>query len=117
MTGHGFRGVASTILHETRAIHGFEHEHIELQRAHGKPNEVSAAYDYSKYIPERTKMMQWWADHLDEMRRKREGPAVQGNSRLTCRNWPLARRSDKPSRKAVTATPSSASPTTPTSKT
>jgi integrase len=69
MTGHGFRGVASTILHETRAIHGFEHEHIDLQLAHVKRNDVSAAYDYSKYLPERTKMMQWWADYLDETRR------------------------------------------------
>jgi len=30
MTGHGFRGLASTILHEQ----GYAHEHIELQLAH-----------------------------------------------------------------------------------
>ena len=35
MTGHGFRGVASTILHEQE----FEHEHIELQLAHMKRDE------------------------------------------------------------------------------
>ena len=36
MTGHGFRGVASTVLHELRSEHGFLHEHIELQLAHVK---------------------------------------------------------------------------------
>jgi integrase len=29
MTGHGFRGIASTILHEQ----GYDHQHIELQLA------------------------------------------------------------------------------------
>jgi integrase len=47
MTGHGFRGVASTVLHELRSKHGFLHEHIELQLAHVKRDDVSAAYDYS----------------------------------------------------------------------
>jgi hypothetical protein len=32
MTGHGFRGLASTILHER----GYAHEHIELQLAHAR---------------------------------------------------------------------------------
>ena len=67
MTGHGFRGVASTILHE----HGFEHEHIELQLAHMKRDEVSAAYDYSKHLAKRREMMQWWADYLDKARQER----------------------------------------------
>ncbi len=39
MTGHGFRGLASTILHEQ----GYSHDHIELQLAHAPRNEVSAA--------------------------------------------------------------------------
>ena len=42
MTGHGFRGLASTILHER----GFNHEHIELQLAHAPRNAVSAAYNH-----------------------------------------------------------------------
>jgi integrase len=71
MTGHGFRGVASTVLHELRSKHGFLHEHIELQLAHVKRDDVSAAYDYSAYMAERTKMMQWWADYLDKARQKR----------------------------------------------
>ncbi|MBS0442828.1 MAG: tyrosine-type recombinase/integrase [Proteobacteria bacterium] len=64
MTGHGFRGVASTILHEQ----GFEHAHIELQLAHQERDEVSAAYNFATYLPQRRKMMQWYADHLDQLR-------------------------------------------------
>jgi integrase len=61
MTGHGFRGVASTLLHEM----GFNHAHIELQLAHQERNAVSAAYNHATYLKERAKMMQQWADYLD----------------------------------------------------
>jgi len=64
MTGHGFRGVASTILHEQ----GWLHEHIELQLAHSERDEVSAAYNHALYLPQRAKMMQAWADHLDRLK-------------------------------------------------
>jgi integrase len=67
MTGHGFRGLASTILHEK----GFESEHIEAQLAHQKRNKVSAAYNHAKYLVQRREMLQWWADHCDEERSKR----------------------------------------------
>jgi len=62
MTGHGFRGVASTILHEK----GFDHAHIELQQAHQERNAVSAAYNHATYLKQRAKMMQWWSDFLDQ---------------------------------------------------
>lgn len=62
MTGHGFRGLASTILHEQ----GYEHEHIELQLAHVPKNAVSAAYNHALYLEPRTRMMQNWADYLDK---------------------------------------------------
>ena len=65
MTGHGYRGIASTLLHEL----GFPHEHIELQLAHQERNQVSAAYNWATYLPERRKMMQAWADHLDALRK------------------------------------------------
>jgi integrase len=61
MTGHGFRGLASTILHER----GYSHEHIELQLAHAPRNAVSAAYNHALYLEPRTKMMQGWADFLE----------------------------------------------------
>jgi integrase len=58
MTGHGFRGLASTILHEQ----GYVHEHIELQLAHAPRNAVSAAYNHALYLDPRSRMMQDWAD-------------------------------------------------------
>jgi integrase len=61
MTGHGFRGLASTVLHEK----GYGHEHIELQLAHAPRNAVSAAYNHALYLEPRTKMMQDWADFLE----------------------------------------------------
>jgi integrase len=61
MTGHGFRGLASTVLHEN----GFNHDHIELQLAHTPRNAVSAAYNHALYLEPRRKMLQWYADHLD----------------------------------------------------
>jgi integrase len=65
MTGHGFRGVASTILHEL----GHRHDLIEIQLAHQERNKVSAAYNHAKYVPQRAVMMQAWADHLDMLRK------------------------------------------------
>ncbi len=64
MTGHGFRGIASTILHEQ----GYNHDHIELQLAHAPRNAVSAAYNHALYLEPRTRMMQHWADFLDQTR-------------------------------------------------
>jgi integrase len=60
-TGHGFRATASTILNEN----GFPPDHIERQLAHSERNKVRAAYNHAQYLPERRKMMQWWADYLD----------------------------------------------------
>jgi integrase len=64
MTGHGFRGIASTALHEQ----GYNHEHIELQLAHSQRDAVSAAYNHALYLSQRTKMMQDWADYLDSIK-------------------------------------------------
>ncbi|MGP8175488.1 MAG: tyrosine-type recombinase/integrase [Terracidiphilus sp.] len=65
MTGHGFRGLASTILHEQ----GYNHDHIELQLAHAPRNAVSAAYNHALYLEPRANMMQDWADFLEQTRR------------------------------------------------
>lgn len=64
MTAHGFRGVASTILHEQ----GWPHEHIELQLAHQERDAVSASYNHALYLKPRAQMMQAWADHLAVLR-------------------------------------------------
>jgi integrase len=65
MTGHGFRGVASTILHEQ----GFGHHLIELQLAHQERDATVAAYNHATYLTDRAAMMQAWANHLDKLRK------------------------------------------------
>jgi integrase len=64
MTGHGFRSMASTILHEQ----GWPHEAIERQLAHAERNKVSAAYNYAEHLPKRREMMQAWADYLEGLK-------------------------------------------------
>ena len=63
MTGHGFRAVASTVLNEI----GFRSDVIERQLAHGERDDVRAAYNRAEYLPERRKMMQQWADYIDNV--------------------------------------------------
>ena len=62
MTGHGFRGLASTTLHEQE----FMHEAIELQLAHEKENKISKAYNGAQHLPYRTDMMYQWAKFIDD---------------------------------------------------
>lgn len=65
MTGHGFRSMAATRLNEM----GWNADAIERQLAHAEPNKVRAAYtSAAQYLPERTRMMQAWADYLDGLK-------------------------------------------------
>lgn len=75
MTGHGFRGLASTILNER----GFSSDWIERQLAHIDGNGVRAAYNHAQYLEGRRTMMQWWADYLETESRPNVLPfAVRG---------------------------------------
>jgi integrase len=65
MTGHGFRAVASTMLNE---MGKFRPDVIERQLAHSERNEVRGAYNRAEYLPERKKMMQAWAKHVETLR-------------------------------------------------
>ncbi|AXK39970.1 tyrosine-type recombinase/integrase [Crenobacter cavernae] len=64
MTGHGFRHMASTLLNEQ----GWNRDAIERQLAHAERNSIRATYNYAEYLPERSKMMQAWADYLDGLK-------------------------------------------------
>ncbi|ENU81849.1 hypothetical protein F975_00465 [Acinetobacter sp. ANC 3789] len=66
MTGHGFRGLASTTLHEK----GYMHDAIEIQLAHRVGNAVSQAYNHAQHLDYRIKMMQEWSDFIDSLRNK-----------------------------------------------
>ena len=65
ITGHGFRAMARTILHEE--LH-FKPEVIEHQLAHKVPDALGTAYNRTKFIKERKAMMQAWADYLDKLK-------------------------------------------------
>jgi integrase len=66
MTAHGFRAIASTRLNEMGA---WNPDAIERQLAHQEPDGARRPYmDAAEFWPERVRMMQAWADYLDELR-------------------------------------------------
>lgn len=65
MSGHGFRAMARTILDE---VLGESPDLIEHQLAHAVRDPNGRAYNRTKHLPERHRMMQRWADYLDELK-------------------------------------------------
>lgn len=63
MVGHGFRHMASTLLNEQ----GFNKDAIERQLSHKEPG-VAGVYNKAEHLPERRRMMQQWANYLDELK-------------------------------------------------
>ena len=63
MSAHGFRSVASTILHEE----GFDADLIEIQLAHSVGSQTAQAYNRSLHLAKRKKMLQWWSDKLEKI--------------------------------------------------
>ncbi len=64
-TAHGFRTLFSTCANEA----GWNRDHIEKQLAHEDRDEVRGSYNRAQWLEERTKMMQWWADRIDQLRK------------------------------------------------
>jgi integrase len=81
ISAHGFRSTASTILNEESK---FSADTIELCLAH-KLSGVRAIYNRSLRWPERVTLMQWWADRLDELRKRGEVVALPPNKKTTRR--------------------------------
>lgn len=75
ITGHGFRAMARTILHEE--LHA-KPEVIEHQLAHKVPDALGSAYNRTKFLKERRAMMQQWADYLDKLKAGAEVIPLQG---------------------------------------
>ena len=61
-TPHGFRHIASTLLNNR----GFDERHIEAALAHVKDG-VAGVYNKAQYLDDRASMMQWYANHLEEI--------------------------------------------------
>ena len=68
MTAHGFRAAASSVLNESGL---WNPDAIEVQLADVEGNSVRRAYARAEFWDERVRMMQWWADRLDELKRAR----------------------------------------------
>jgi len=66
VTPHGFRATAATLLNECGKWHP---DAIERQLAHVELNEVRRAYTRGEHWTERVEMMQWWGDHLDQLKK------------------------------------------------
>ncbi|MDR2452465.1 MAG: integrase arm-type DNA-binding domain-containing protein [Candidatus Accumulibacter sp.] len=71
MTGHGFRAMARTLLAEELAQ---APEWIEHQLSHRVPDVLGAAYNRTRFLKERRKMMQAWADYLERIRGRIRAP-------------------------------------------
>ena len=65
MVGHSWRAIARTLLDETL---GYPIHVIEQQLAHSVRDPLGRAYNRTQHLPERRKLMQAWADHLDKLR-------------------------------------------------
>ena len=65
ITGHGFRAMARTMLHE---ILQFAPDAIEAQLAHAVPDRLGRAYNRTQFIADRKRMMQVWSDYLDGLK-------------------------------------------------
>ncbi|MBK6367062.1 MAG: tyrosine-type recombinase/integrase [Polaromonas sp.] len=64
-TAHGFRALFSTVANES----DWDADVIERQLAHKERNAVRAAYHRTTYMIERAKLLQWWADYIDQRRK------------------------------------------------
>jgi integrase len=69
LTGHGWRSIARTILHERL---GYQPEVIERQLAHAVKDANGTAYNRTQFLEERCLMMQVWADYLDKLKKGAE---------------------------------------------
>lgn len=66
LTEHGIRATISTALNKL----GYPKEWIEAQLSHSDKDQVRAAYNHAQYVEQRRRMMQEWADRLDEWEHK-----------------------------------------------
>lgn len=64
MVSHGFRGMTSTNLNELE----YNRDHVEKQLAHEERNKSRKAYNRAEYLSQRAKMLQEWADYIDQLK-------------------------------------------------
>jgi integrase len=90
-TAHGFRTLFSTCANEA----GWNPDVIEKQLSHEERNEVRGAYNRAQWLPERVKLMQWWANYLQALRAASAtsvGPHKMGRTGRGSRDGERARK-------------------------
>lgn len=68
---HSFRSIFSTIAYEHMNQHNYTGEVIEALLAHQEANKVKDAYNRATYKEPMRKLIQWYADYLDELKNER----------------------------------------------
>ena len=86
MTGHGFRALAMSTIKEKL---GYRHEVVDRQLAHAPRSKVEAAYDRAAFLDERRRMMQDWADYLEQLANsgRPNGSGLPRHRELAIREW------------------------------
>lgn len=72
IVAHGFRRMGSTFLNEARDAEGrrmWDRDAIERHLAHKDKDSIRGIYNDADYWEERVRMIQWWSDHLDMLKR------------------------------------------------
>ncbi|MCR5259328.1 MAG: tyrosine-type recombinase/integrase [Desulfovibrio sp.] len=77
MTTHGFRTMFSTLANASGLWIG---DAIEAQIAHASGDIIRRIYNQSDCLEQRRKLVQWWADYLDELRAQTDAVATTASS-------------------------------------
>lgn len=84
MSAHGFRALASSLLHERS---DFSSTSIERALGHQDANAVRRAYARGEHWDDRVQLMQWWADYLDQL----SGATISSHSSISAGAVPASR--------------------------
>ena len=78
VVGHGFRKLFSTAAYSLWPYRGNNRERaIEHSLAHVNSETVEQTYNKSEFLNERLLLLQWWADHLDNVAAQTDGIVVE----------------------------------------
>jgi integrase len=102
-TAHGFRTLFSTCANEA----GWNSDVIEKQLSHEDRDGVRGAYNRAQWLPDRIKLMQWWANHLQTVRAEptpSPGAHIKRPRTPGSRNGTLARKPRRDASQALTDT-------------
>jgi len=95
MTMSGFRSMAATLLSEQ----GWSSDAIDRQLSHVQRGPILRHYNFAQYLPERRRMMQSWADYLENLLRKARNAAnerLRSNYRQSIAMYAIGRLQEKP---------------------